>query len=171
MNPLLKYKPVAKLVTKTKSLLVSGNTPHQLSLAITLGIIFGVFPFLGVTTILLTIIAFIFRLNMVVVQLSNYVVYPLQLLLYLPFIRMGKFLGNLQSVSASEVFAIMKENWVNGIEKLWVIHAWAILAWALIALPVSYVIYRLLKNWIEKIKVKLRRKLKTNSPNSSLEHE
>lgn len=167
MDFLLKYKPVVKLVAKTKDLLKSGNTPHQLSLAITLGIIFGVFPFIGVTTIILTVIALTFNLNMVIIQLSNYVVYPLQLVLYLPFIKMGKFLGNRPAISANQVLETMKADWIDGIEKLWVIHLWAILSWAIIAIPVSYLIYRLLKDWIERIKIKVRQKLKTRTQSSN----
>jgi uncharacterized protein (DUF2062 family) len=167
MNLLLKYKPVAKLITKTKDLLVSGNTPHQLSLAITLGIIFGVFPFIGVTTIILTVIALVFKLNMVIVQLSNYVVYPLQLMLYLPFIKMGKFLANRQSITPKQVIETMKENWMTGIEKLWDIHLWAILSWALVAVPVSYLIYRLLKDSIEGIKKRNKYKIKTHTSGSN----
>jgi uncharacterized protein (DUF2062 family) len=167
MDFLLKYKPVVKLIAKTKDLLTTGNTPHQLSLAITLGIIFGVFPFIGVTTIILTVIALTFNLNMVIIQLSNYVVYPLQLILYFPFIKLGKLLGNRPAITANQVFETMKADWITGIEKLWVIHLWAILSWALIALPISYLIYRLLKDWIEKIKLKISTILKTPTPGSN----
>jgi len=158
MNFLLKYKPIAKLVSKTKEMLITGSTPHQLSMAITLGAIFGILPFLGVTTIVLAFVAVVFRLNMVVIQLTNYMVYPLQLLFYLPFLKMGKFLGDIQSISATQVFEIMKENWISGIERLWLIHVWAILAWALIVIPVGFIVYRLLKNTIHNIKNRLRNK-------------
>jgi uncharacterized protein (DUF2062 family) len=155
MRFLLKYKPVVKLANKTKDLLISGITPHQLSLAITLGVIIGVIPFLGTTTIILAVIALAFDLNMVIVQLTNYVVYPLQLILYIPFIKLGKYIGNRPSISPSQVFATIKANWLSGFEKLWDIQLWAILSWALISIPVSYLLYRLLKDWIEKFKNKL----------------
>lgn len=165
MKYLLKYKPVVKLTTKTKDLLISGNTPHQLSLAITLGMIVGVFPFIGVTTILLTIVALTLDLNVIIIQLANYVVYPLQLLLYFPFIKMGKFLGNRPAISPAQVFERMKKDWISGIGELWDIHLWAILSWALVAIPVSYLIYRILKESIEKIRERL--KLKTHNSDSN----
>lgn len=168
MNFLLKYKPIAKLVSKTKEMLITGSTPHQLSMAITLGAIFGILPFLGVTTIVLAFLAVVFRLNMVVIQLANYMVYPLQLLCYLPFLKMGKFLGNIQSISATQVFEIMKENWINGIERLWLIHVWAIIAWALIVIPVGLIVYRLLKNTIHNIKNRLRNKTITHTTTPGL---
>jgi uncharacterized protein (DUF2062 family) len=155
MKFLLKYKPIVKLATKTKDLLISGMTPHQLSLALTMGIIFGVIPFPGTNTIILTVIALSFNLNMVIVQLTNYVVYPLQLILYLPFIRLGKYIGNRPSISPHQVMDIMKANWLSGIEKLWDIQLWAIISWALVSIPVSYLLYRLLRDWIEKIKNRL----------------
>jgi uncharacterized protein (DUF2062 family) len=154
MKPFLKYKPVARLIETTKNLVFAGNSPHKLSLAITLGMLFGVFPFLGVTTVLLLVIAILLKLNMVVIQLSNYLVYPIQLLLYMPFLKAGKFLGNLQSITLSNVFTNMKENWIEGIQKLWLLHIWAIFAWFLMALPTGYLLYYLLKAWIKRLKIR-----------------
>jgi len=165
MKLLHKYKPVARLIETTRGLVLMGNSPHSLSLAITLGLLFGILPFLGVTTLLLAVIALIFRLNMVVIQVSNYIVYPIQVLLYLPFLKIGKFLGNIQSITASKVYAIMKENWMAGIEKLWVIHLWAMLAWLIIAAPIGYLIYFLLKSWIKRLKSSLQHKIKVHTPN------
>jgi uncharacterized protein (DUF2062 family) len=162
MKLLLKYKPFANLVVKTKNLVGTGHSPHQLSLAITLGIIFGVFPFLGVTTLLLALIAFTFKLNMVIIQLANYVVYPLQVVLYIPFIKIGKLLGNMPSVSPAQILEAMKVNWVTEIGKLWYIHLWAILAWAIVAAPSSYIIYYILKDWIQRIKNRISRRIKTH---------
>jgi hypothetical protein len=94
-------------------------------------------------------------LNVVVIQLSNYLAYPIQLLLYMPFLKAGKYLGNLQSITISEVFASMKVNWMDGFEKLWLIHLWAILAWFLMAAPTGYLLYYLLKGWIKRLKISL----------------
>jgi uncharacterized protein (DUF2062 family) len=159
MNFLLKYKPVTRLIATTKSLVFEGNSAHKLSLAITLGILFGILPFLGVTTLTLAILAVIFRLNMAIIQISNYMMYPIQVLLYIPFIRIGKYMGNLQSITATRVYAIMKENWIAGIEKLWVIHLWAILAWSIVALPTGYLIYFILNGWIGRLKIQMGKKL------------
>jgi uncharacterized protein (DUF2062 family) len=160
MKLLSKYKPLISLVDTIKDLVFTGNSPHKLSLAVTLGLLFGVFPFLGVTTILLAIISLVFRLNMVVIQISNYVAYPVQLLLYLPFLKAGKYLGNMHEITVSNVFSIMKDNWVDGIGRLWQIHLWAIFAWFLISVPTGYLLYLFLKSWIKRLKPKIEKNIK-----------
>jgi uncharacterized protein (DUF2062 family) len=46
----------------------------KLSLTLTLGIVFGIMPFMGVTTYLLIVLAIILRLNIPALQLVNYAV-------------------------------------------------------------------------------------------------
>lgn len=78
-----------KLITPILDLLKQGITPEKISLSIALGFILGVFPMIGTTVILCTIATFVFRLNIVAVQIVNYLVYPLQIILLIPFIQIG----------------------------------------------------------------------------------
>src|SRR5947209_172719 len=71
------------------ALLRMGASPEKLAWSIAAGLLIGINPLLGSTTLLCLAIAFIFRLNVAASQLGNHVVYPLQLLLLLPFIRLG----------------------------------------------------------------------------------
>ena len=69
-----------------------GITPKEIALTIALGLTLGIFPILGATTILCTIAAARLRLNQPIIQLVNYVAYPLQLVSLLPFYRAGETL-------------------------------------------------------------------------------
>jgi uncharacterized protein (DUF2062 family) len=67
----------------------------QLAFTLTIGCLIGLCPLFGITTALATIIAQVFRMNLIVIQTGNYLVYPLQLLLIIPLIRFGNlFTGN-----------------------------------------------------------------------------
>lgn len=70
-----------------------GITPEKIALTVALGGVLAVFPILGSTTLLCGLAAFCLGLNQPVIQLVNYLCYPLQLALLLPFYRAGEWLG------------------------------------------------------------------------------
>jgi uncharacterized protein (DUF2062 family) len=67
-----------------------GLTPRKLALSIALGIGLSCFPIFGTTTILCTLVALAFRLNLPAIQVGNYLALPLQLGLFFPFLRLGE---------------------------------------------------------------------------------
>jgi uncharacterized protein (DUF2062 family) len=69
-----------------------GITPDKIALTIALGIVLGVFPVLGAATTLCALGAVCLRLNQPIIQLVNYLAYPLQLSLLLVFYRFGESL-------------------------------------------------------------------------------
>ncbi len=81
-----------RVVTPLVNQLRQGITPEKISLTIALGLVLGVFPILGATTILCGLAAVRFGLNQPIIQLVNYVAYPLQLLALIPFYRAGETL-------------------------------------------------------------------------------
>src|SRR6202012_2910085 len=71
------------------ALLRRGTSPRKLAWSLAAGLLIGINPIIGSTTVLCLAIAFLFRLNIAASQLANHVVYPLQLLLVIPFIHLG----------------------------------------------------------------------------------
>jgi uncharacterized protein (DUF2062 family) len=69
-----------------------GITPQKISLTIALGLVIAVFPILGTTTVLCALTALWLRLNQPVIQLANWLAYPLQFLLFVPFVRVGEWI-------------------------------------------------------------------------------
>jgi uncharacterized protein (DUF2062 family) len=80
------------LVDPLLALLRQGVAPRALALAVALGAGIGIFPVLGISTLALTGLALPLRLNLPAIQLVNYLVSPLQLLLIIPFLRLGEWL-------------------------------------------------------------------------------
>lgn len=72
--------------------LKQGTTPERIALSITLGLVVGVFPILGATTFLCGVAAWRLRLNQPLIQLTNYMMTPIHVLLLLPFYRAGETL-------------------------------------------------------------------------------
>ncbi len=82
----MKYGRIGALAA---SIFASGGSPHELALAVAVGASIGVLPLVWGTTVVCALLAGHFRLNQLCVQAVNYVVYPLQLALLVPFYRLG----------------------------------------------------------------------------------
>lgn len=82
-----------KVVAPILAQLRQGITPEKIALTAALGAVIAVFPILGSTTLLCGLVAWGLRLNQPIMQLVNYLCYPLQFLLLLPFYRAGEWFG------------------------------------------------------------------------------
>ena len=71
------------------ALLRMGATPRSLAWSIAAGMLIGINPVIGSTTVLCLAAAFSLRLNVVASQIANHAMFPLELALVIPFIRLG----------------------------------------------------------------------------------
>jgi len=62
--------------------LKQGVEPSRLSLALASDSAIGAFPALGIATITCTVVAALYRLNLPAIQLANYLVFPMQIILF-----------------------------------------------------------------------------------------
>ena len=84
-----------------------GSSPEGMAWSLSLGLGAGVSPLVGTSTGLCILLALVFRLNQVVMQVANYLAYPLQLALLIPFIRLGeKLFGTPRLPLSLEVLSV-----------------------------------------------------------------
>lgn len=81
--------------------LKQGITPEKIALTIALGLMLGIFPIFGATTLLCLGFGLWFKLNQPILQMVNYLVSALQLAMILVFVRIGEFVARAQPVSFS----------------------------------------------------------------------
>jgi len=81
-----------RMLSPILNLLRAGATPRRLAWSLAIGLVVGVNPLLGSTTLLCLVVAIVFRLNLIASQIANHVVYPLEIALFFVFIRMGDHL-------------------------------------------------------------------------------
>ncbi|MBT5550318.1 MAG: DUF2062 domain-containing protein, partial [Nitrospina sp.] len=79
-----------KLILPLVGLLKQGMDPSKLALALTSGALIGIFPVLGIATVVCGGVAVFFRLNHPAIQLANYIVFPMQIVLFFPFLTIGE---------------------------------------------------------------------------------
>jgi uncharacterized protein (DUF2062 family) len=142
-----------KLVLPIIHLLHQGITPEKIAQSLAFGIVLGVFPVLGSTTILCALAAIIFRLNLPAIQLVNYFVYPLQLALLIPFIRFGEILFRSPHVSLSLpfIFRMIKENAWQTTRTYWTSGWHAMIAWCLVGPLAIYLLTKVLTPVLRKL--------------------
>jgi uncharacterized protein (DUF2062 family) len=123
--------------------LKQGITPEKLAWSVALGIVLGVFPVLGSTTILCALAAWLAGLNQPAIQSINYFVYPLQILLLIPFYRFGEWLFSVPSlkISVDQVRIMIQASIPGAIKVLWVTTLHAMAAWCLVAPPIALVVF------------------------------
>jgi uncharacterized protein (DUF2062 family) len=117
------------------ALLRRGATPEKLAWSLAAGLLIGINPLLGSTTILCLLLAFVFRLNIAASQLANHVIYPLQILLVIPFIRLGSIIFHTSAMplSAKELLNAARNHPLQLIRELWLWESHAFILWILLA--------------------------------------
>ncbi len=123
--------------------LKQGITPEKLALTLALGAALGTVPMLGTTTILCTVAAFAFGLNLAAIQLINGIVYPLQLILIIPFLRAGAWLFRTRdfTFTLSQIFGLVHSGVWHAITTLWTATVHALAVWFIAAGMSSTILY------------------------------
>ena len=117
------------------ALLRMGATPRRLAWSIAVGLLIGINPILGTTTVICLAVSFLFRLNIVAAQIANHAMFPLEIALVIPTIRLASWIFHTGAMPVSghlflylarrAPLALAREIW------MWEWHAF--LLWAAIA--------------------------------------
>jgi uncharacterized protein (DUF2062 family) len=124
-----------RVVKPLLDLLRMGATPERLAWSIAVGVLIGINPVLGSTTVLAIVVASAFRLNYVASQVGNHIVYPLQLLLFPGWIAMGSVLFRTQGLKLGrrELLLTAKHHPWQKTKDLWMWEWHALVVWAFAA--------------------------------------
>jgi hypothetical protein len=150
-----------KIADPVVDLLRQGVTPEKLALSLGLGIFIGTFPLIGTTTLICILAAVVLRLNLPAIQIANYAVYPLQVLLLVPFMHLGAILFNAETVplSIDEITAMFADSWWDSVQVLWRSLVHAMVAWLVVWAPVGWICYRILKPLLVRLNAGLHKKM------------
>jgi uncharacterized protein (DUF2062 family) len=109
-----------------------GMSPQRLALTLALGFAIGCLPVVGIPTAICALVAITLRLNVPVIQAANYAAMPLQLMLMLPFVRLGGWMfasGQQQSLERTLMRGSpMQMLWVSGGAASQALGAWLVIA-------------------------------------------
>jgi uncharacterized protein (DUF2062 family) len=126
----------ARIIDPIVGQLTQGLSPERIAMTIAVGLCLGIIPVIGVTTILCFLAAWSLRLNQPIIQLINWSSAALQLLLIIPFIRLGEAIFQTPPMTQSleDLVTMAKSDAAGTMQKLGVTVGHAVVAW-LIAVP------------------------------------
>jgi len=135
-----------RLVRPLLALLRQGVTPHKLALSVALGVVIAVVPVLGVSTTLCALVALALRLNMPAIQVVNYLLTPVQLLLIIPLLRFGEWIARAPRfpITLDDGLALLSHGVVSAVRVLGTAIFHASLGWIVLAPFAAFALYRTL---------------------------
>lgn len=121
--------------------LKQGISPRKLALTLALGCAVGCIPVVGIPTVLCAGLALGLRLNLPAIQAANYAVMPLQILLIVPFVRLGGWLLAARSnPTALAAGTLLHTSPLRLMTQMGSLAEQALLAWVVIAIPTVLVL-------------------------------
>jgi uncharacterized protein (DUF2062 family) len=149
-----------RVVAPILAQLQQGITPRQIAITLAAGLVIGIFPLLGVTTLLCALVGIGLRLNQPLIQLVNYLVYPLQIALLFPFYRAGEWLFRQAPVPLFSIVELSRrfvEDPLQFVVDYGLVALYGISVWALLAPVLFALLYGLLRPVVQAMAAGLRR--------------
>jgi hypothetical protein len=130
-----------------KKVLLQGTSLTSLSWSLTLSTLMGLFPLIGTANFIITLLALRFRLNLPLMLAISYALYPVQILLLVPYLRLGEgILGaDFTPISWAELKVSFAVGVLPTLEKFGTALMLSTFGWfltSLLALGVLYYVFR-----------------------------
>lgn len=140
-----------KIMNPLVLLLQQGVTVEKLSWSLAAGLVLGCIPILGVTSALCFVVAVVFRLNHIAIQIANYIAYPIQFALLIPFLHLGNRIFGYGSMdfNISEMLVEFQIDPYIFFEKYVGVALRATGAWAIIGLVSVVVLFFIFKPFVQ----------------------
>jgi uncharacterized protein (DUF2062 family) len=124
----------ARIASAIVDQLTQGLSADRIALTVAVGLCIAIIPVVGVTTVLSFAAAWALRLNQPIIQTINWSSYALQLLLIIPFIRLGEriFQAPRMTLSLEQLVAYGKSDPFGMLTSLSTTIGHAVGAWLLI---------------------------------------
>lgn len=131
------------LQDRIKALFKQGLSPKQLSQSIIASGVISIIPILGVSTFLITALSLKKKLNLPIMIAISYLMWPIQILLIIPFIRIGEFIFSVPEthLTAGEIINSFNNNFIQTLSYLSFELLCGLGGWLLTAVPLSLVTY------------------------------
>ena len=132
-----------KAKEKTTALFKQGLTPKELSQSIIVSGLISTIPILGVSTFMITTVSLNRKLNLPVMISLSYLMWPVQILLIIPFIRVGEFIFSVprHHHTVEEIINSFQSSFFQTLSQLSFELLCGLGGWLLTAVPIAVGIY------------------------------
>jgi len=130
-----------------------GATPEAVSAAVVVSFAIAIVPFIGLTTLLCLVAGRLFRLNHVVMQIVNHTAFPLQVLLIVPFVRLGETLsGSRHFVLTPEaIIGEFNRSIPDFLDKFWLAGLHGLIGWAVTVPLACWLLHLILRRTFRRL--------------------
>ena len=134
---------IIALKTKIIALFKQGLTPIELAQSIIVSGLISTIPILGVSTFLLTALSLKRKLNLPIMIAQSYIMWPIQVIMIIPFINIGEFIFSVPKTnhSAQEIIASFQNSFFATLSHLSFELLCGFGGWLLTAVPFSVGVY------------------------------
>lgn len=132
-----------KVKDKTTALLKQGLTPKELSQSLIVSGLISTIPILGVSTFMITTVSLRQKLNLPIMISLSYLMWPVQILLIIPFIRVGEFIFSLprNQHTVEEIISSFQTSFFQTLSQLSFELLCGLGGWLLTAVPLALGMY------------------------------
>ena len=130
-----------------------GATPEAVSAAVAVSFAIAIVPFIGLTTLLCLIAGRLFRLNHVVMQVVNHTAFPLQILLIVPFVRLGETMTGARhfALTPTAIVDEFNRSIPDFLEKFWLTGLHGLLGWAITVPLACWLLHLILRQTFHRL--------------------
>jgi uncharacterized protein (DUF2062 family) len=159
------YTMIWKIIDRIKNKILipfkiiprQGLSSEKLALSFTIGIVGGSFPVIGFTSLVSLLLLIALKQNFTIVQALNWIAAPIQLVMIIPFMRLGAtvlFKDNL-SITLGHIIKAFNPGVWEGLKTVGLFHLYGLIGWLICAFPagvIIYFIFFLIFRYLRKIK-------------------
>lgn len=144
---------IKKVKDTIKSQLTQGASPEKLAQSLSAGFLIGCFPLLGFTTGLAAVVGMTFRLNHIVVQTANYLMYPVQIILIPVYIKVVSLLVDVGDVPIRPdlIIEAFRQDWIVFLKSYALIGLYAVILWLVVSSVLFFLLQKLFLPTIQKL--------------------
>ena len=132
-----------KVKDKTTALFKQGLTPKELSQSLIVSGLISTIPILGVSTFMITTVSLKRKLNLPIMISLSYLMWPVQILMIIPFIRLGEFIFSVprNHHTAEEIISSFQNSFFQTLSYLSFELLCGLGGWLLTAVPFAIGVY------------------------------
>jgi uncharacterized protein (DUF2062 family) len=128
-----------------------GMSPRRLALTLALGLAIGCIPVVGIPTLVCAALALTLRLSLPAIQAANYAAMPLQLILIVPFMKLGGWL--MAGTNKAAGAPMLHRSAMGVLTQMGGFAGQALLAWLVIAVPAVFLMTLMLTLVLRRVPV------------------
>ena len=130
-----------------------GATPEAVSAAVVVSFAIAINPIIGTTTLGCLVAGRLFRLNHVVMQVVNHSCYPLQILLIVPFVRLGETVTGARHIALtpSAIIEEFNRSFPDFVQKFWMAYVHGLIGWIITVPLLCWLLHFVLRATFRKV--------------------